>query len=207
VQAMLQQTPSAHTVLAHSAPLAHVSPMDRPTHVPLLQTGVFPLQPPQQLVLGIHEPLQSLLVPPQVTCPPEPEPPTPIPPVPVIPPVAIIPPVAGAPPVPDAPPTPPPDPPPELIGTSTPESPPPTPIPPVPGMPPVAIVPPVAPPPSVAEEPPAADAIPPLPPALVGVSPPKSIVRASTPPAPPAPSRAMMASLTLPSDPAGPQLF
>ena len=67
VQATLQQTPSAQTVLAHSAPLEHVSPVDRPTHVPLLQTGVFPLQPPQQLVLGMHDPLQSLVEPLQVT--------------------------------------------------------------------------------------------------------------------------------------------
>jgi hypothetical protein len=41
--------------------------MARPTHVPLLQTGVFPLQPPQQLVLGMHESLQSLVETLQVT--------------------------------------------------------------------------------------------------------------------------------------------
>ena len=67
LQTTLQQTPSAQTALAHSVPVEQVSPMARPTHVPLLQTGVFPLQPPQQLVLGMHEPLQTFVEPLQVT--------------------------------------------------------------------------------------------------------------------------------------------
>jgi len=67
LQATLQHTPSAHTPVPHSVEVLHASPMARPTHVPLLQTGMFPLQPPQQLVLGMHEPLQSLVEPLQVT--------------------------------------------------------------------------------------------------------------------------------------------
>ena len=66
-QATLQHTPSAHTPVPHSVEVLQASPMARPTHVPLLQTGVFPLQPPQQLVLGMHESLQSLVETLQVT--------------------------------------------------------------------------------------------------------------------------------------------
>jgi hypothetical protein len=86
-QATSQQTPCEQTPLAHSVPVVQVSPMIFATHVPLLQTGVFPLQPPQQLVEGMQEPLHGFVAPVHVSvvCPPLPgAPPVPEPPVPVV---------------------------------------------------------------------------------------------------------------------------
>jgi hypothetical protein len=62
-QATLQQIPSAQTPVAHSVPATQVSPPLRATHVPLLQTGVLPVHPPQQVAFGTQPPLQALVMP------------------------------------------------------------------------------------------------------------------------------------------------
>lgn len=61
LQATLQQTPSdPQTPLAQSVPVpAQASPFGLPTHVPLEQTGVLPLHPPQHCALGIQALLQG----------------------------------------------------------------------------------------------------------------------------------------------------
>ena len=110
-----QHTPSAQTLVAHSEAVLQASPLGFPTQVPLAQMGVFPVQPPQQVATGIHEPLQSLvcpvhaepleppvaMTPPVLTRPPaEFEPPTAtVPPATCTPPVATEPPAAAEPPV------------------------------------------------------------------------------------------------------------
>ena len=164
VHAALQQTPSAHTPLAHTLPAVQASPSGRPTHVPLLQTGRFPLQPPQHSVIGMQLPLQSFVVPVQPEVPPAPPPL--VPPRPAAPPAA--PPVAPAPLAPPRPAEPavPPAPPPETPA--------------VPG-PPVPETPPALPPA------PAGAPVPPVllpPPPLVPPTPPRPAVPASDPPVP-----------------------
>jgi hypothetical protein len=106
LHAALQQTPSAHTPLAQTLPALQASPSGLPTHVPLLHTGVFPLQPPQQSLIGMQLPLQSFIVPEQLGVVP-PAPPPPVPPRPAAPAPPLVPappdPLPAAPPRPLAP--------------------------------------------------------------------------------------------------------
>jgi hypothetical protein len=59
VQADSQQNPSTQWTVEHSESPAHRSPLLRATQVPLLHTGVLPLQPPQHSTLAMHAPLQA----------------------------------------------------------------------------------------------------------------------------------------------------
>ena len=88
-QGLSQQLPCAQWPVPHSASTLHPSPMLRLTQVPLLQTGVFPVQPPQHSVAAMQAPLHGRMVPWQ-------------PPAPAAPPVPTVPPV-GEPPLPPAP--------------------------------------------------------------------------------------------------------
>jgi len=91
VHASLQQTPSAQWLVAHSASPLQAEPAALATQTPLLQTGVLPLQPPQQVAIGTQSPLQSFMAPahiPLPAAPPADLPPVAMPPVPVAPPLA-----------------------------------------------------------------------------------------------------------------------
>ena len=110
LQMSLQHTPSTHSPVApHSRFAVQLAPSGFAAHVPLLQTGVAPLHPPQQVLVGTQLPLQSFVAPAQPPVPPVAEPPVAEPPV-AEPPVAVPPrPPAGLPPVavPPVPPDPP----------------------------------------------------------------------------------------------------
>jgi hypothetical protein len=58
-QADSQQYPSTQWTVEHSGSPAHRSPLLRATQVPLLHTGVLPLQPPQHSALAMHAPLHG----------------------------------------------------------------------------------------------------------------------------------------------------